>query len=74
MNPQPKPKCDARIIKSCNDVRILPWTIDWFVPLCTVTDTFPCAVTPQFVSELMAWQKAEKKLHRKFALQILHRV
>ena len=32
------------------------------------------AVTPQFVSELLAWQKSEKKLHRKYALQILYKV
>ena len=31
-------------------------------------------ITLEFVEELLAWQKAEKKLHKRYALQILHRV
>jgi hypothetical protein len=31
-------------------------------------------ITQKFVEELMAWQKAEKRLHKKFALEILCKV
>jgi len=27
-------------------------------------------ITAEFVEEMLAWQKAEKKLHTKFALQV----